>query len=427
MSRWRLALKLLYVVAVSAVLLFLAVKIVRVRGAQRRFAALPDYGEVHRFDPEREGGHLLPNLRQLVKTERPSDAVTFITNSKGFRNEEEFALEHPASTYRVMFLGDSYVDGMRTDQRRTIGYLLQESLNRSLPAGRYTRVEVMISGHNNPTNAWYYFQHHGYRYKPDLVLLGVTIGNDLAWNNYRATFVPVRDGQGRPALEKSDRPWQDEHKGEGLMIPEEGYVSDRSGAERCAKELKTRQSLAEKSRLFGYAVPPALYPFPSAPGKVFATDFCVCLGLFYVPVMPEIEKIYADFEETLAGFDDTVVRNGSRFAVVLFPERIQLAGTDWELLRRLFLLDGARFDLEYPDRRLLAFCKQHGIASADALPWLKEPARAHPWTHLFRSRGDMHYNEAGQRVAAAGLDGFVRTLIASPDPPATTGGASPGR
>lgn len=50
----------------------------------------PDYGDLHKFDPHREGGHLLPNLDLLVQGEKVGSGVRFITNSKGIRNEREF-------------------------------------------------------------------------------------------------------------------------------------------------------------------------------------------------------------------------------------------------------------------------------------------------------------------------------------------------
>ena len=89
----------------------------------------PDYGDIHHFDPSREGGHLLPNLDLLVNGERVGQRVRFITNSRGFRSDREFSYEAPESTYRILFLGDSFVDGMRTDQENTIGYILEEILD----------------------------------------------------------------------------------------------------------------------------------------------------------------------------------------------------------------------------------------------------------------------------------------------------------
>lgn len=416
MASFRTALKALYLVVMAASLLFLVLKIKHVVGAQRAYISLPDYGDLHRFDPDREGGHLLPSVNLLVRTEKTSDSVRWVTNSKGFRSEKEFSYTHPASTFRILFLGDSYSDGMRTDQKRTIGYLLEKELNARAPAGGFDRFEVMISGHNNPTNAWYYFQRHGYKYKPDLVLLGVTLGNDLTWNSYRSTFVPVRDAQGRPALEWTHKLDQDDHKGVDLMIPYDAYIQDESADGPLPRERRIWAYLAARSILFGYEIPPIVNPLPSTPRHFFATDFSVSLGLFYVPPMPEIDAIFADFEETLAGFADTAARNGSRLAVVLFPVRMQLHGKDWELLRRFYRLRDEKFDLEYPDRRLLAFCRSHDILCADALPALKASAREHPWSHLYCPRGDMHFNGNGQEVVAVGLCDFVSSLVEAKGP-----------
>jgi len=330
---------------IAASVLFLLLKIRHVVGTQRAYISLPDYGDLHRFDPDREGGHLLPSLNLLVRTEKASESVRFITNSKGFRSEKEFS------------------------------------------------------------------QRHGYKYTPDLVLLGVTLGNDLTWNSYRSTFVPVRDAEGKLALEWTHKPAQDDHKGVDLIIPSDVYIQDESADGPLPRERRIRSYLAEKSILFGYEIPPIVNPLPSAPRHFFATDFSVSLGLFYMPVMPEIDAIYADFEETLAGFADTAARNGSQLAVVLFPVRIQLHGKDWELLRRLYRLRDEKFDVEYPDRRLLAFCRSHDILCTDALPALKVAAREHPRIHLYRTRRDMHFNERGQEVVAAGLYRFVRSLV----------------
>ena len=166
---------------------------------------LPGYEILLDFDPEREGGHLLPNKDLLVRSGKPGEGVRWITNSKGFRSEDEFPYRRPDGTYRILFLGDSFVDGHRTDQENTIGYLLEEALNDRMPRGSFVRSEVLISGHNNPTTAWYSYQEHGSRYEPDLVVLGVTLTNDFTWNNYGVDMLPVVGGDGVVTLEWSGR------------------------------------------------------------------------------------------------------------------------------------------------------------------------------------------------------------------------------
>ena len=160
--------------------MFLLTQLLQTLGRQADLQRLPDYDQLAQFDPEREGGHLRPNLDLDVRGE--FGAVRFITNSKGFRDNREYDYLPLPEVYRILLLGDSYVDGMRTDQEHTIGFVLQEALNARLD--KYRQVEVMISGHNNPANAWYYYQQHGRAYHPDLVILGLTIGNDFISHNY---------------------------------------------------------------------------------------------------------------------------------------------------------------------------------------------------------------------------------------------------
>ena len=403
-------LKFLYLALVTTLILFLLLKIKHVLQEQKQYVSLPDYGKSIEFDPEREGGQMLPNLDQLMRSEKPSQAVRVVTNSKGFRNEKEFAYEHAERTFRILFMGDSYVDGMRTDQTKTIGYLLEKELNEKNRDSRFDRYEVMISSHNNPTNAWYCYQRHGYKYKPNLVLLGVTLGNDLTWNSYRVTFAPVKDARGKLSLEPTQETVRDTQKGQGLMIPEDAYVS-KSLLDIFVKiERKIREFLAKRSALFGYETPPVLYPLASWPRHFFATDFSVSLGLFYSPLMPEMDTLYSDLEENLSGLNEEVARTGSRLVVVLFPVRIQLHGKDWDLLKKLYFLDEKKFDLEYPDKRLLAFCRKNNILCTDVLPAFQEISQKTPGSHLYRPRGDMHFSEKGQEAAAAKLYEFLRSL-----------------
>jgi len=411
MALFRTAIKIIYLALVTALILTILLKIKQTAQDQKKYDSLPDYDELHEFDPEREGGHLLPNLNGLFKSDRSSKAIRWITNSKGFRNEKEFPYTPDERTFRILFLGDSYVDGLRTDQTKTIGYLLEKELNEKMFSDKFDRYEVMISGHNNPVNAWYYYQRHGYKYKPDLVLLGVTISNDLTWNSYRVTFVPVKDARGRPRLEKTGRTINGRQPEEGLIIPEDGYVKKSSLDIFLDIERVARMLLSKWSAPFSHEAPPTLKPPLNSPRHIYATKVGIPLGLFYIPIMPEVETIYSDLEETLTGFKDAVDETGSRLAVVLFPVSIQLHEKEWDLLKRLYFLDEKKFDLDYPDKRLFRLCQKNNIPCMDVLPAFKEISQKNRGTRLYRLRGDMHFNEKGQEITAAALYKFIRSTL----------------
>lgn len=365
---------------------------------KRRY--FPDYGDVHRFDPSREGGHLLPNLDQLVNGERLGQRVRFITNSKGFRNEEEFTYEVPQGTFRILFLGDSFVDGMRTDHKNTIGFILDEILDSKNRDVIHQNVEVMIAGNNNPTNSWYYIQEHGWKYHPDLIIIGVTLGNDLTSYNYGKGMIPVSGKDGSVILELAPHVRQGFLRNRDLMLPDDAYTGKRNLWEFFEDlDLKMRRRLAYTRLSFKYDVPPIMGPNASFRRHVFACGFYVSLGLYYQPILPEVEKLYSDFEKVMIGIKDQTEKHGSRLLVVIFPIRVQVVESDWELLRKYYSLDPMKFDLTYPNRRISSFFHEVGIHYLDLLPAFKQFARNQK-EPLYRPRGDMHFNERAQRLAA---------------------------
>ena len=123
------------------------------------------------------------------------------------------------------------------------------------------------------------------------------------------------------------------------------------------------------------------------------------LGLFYQPLMPEVAVWFQDFDSMLAGFAGDVERSGSRLLVLIFPERLQVNPEDWALTKRAYCLDASAFDLDYPNRRIKASSARLNVPVLD----LTDAFRDHVHSgdgQLYRPRGDMHFSELGQRLAA---------------------------
>lgn len=171
-------------------------------------------------------------------------------------------------------------------------------------------------------------------------------------------------------------------------------------------ELRMRRILAKHSYLFAYDVSPLLGHKKNIRYYVYATDSFSSLGLLYRSAMPEIEKMYLDFEEVLSGLHSQVQDNGGELLVVLFPTRIQVSKKDWKLLTRFYALDRAKFDLDYSNNRIGIFCKEHNINCLDLLiPFRQRLEKSN--SHLYRSMGDMHFNEEGQELAAEKIAEWV--------------------
>jgi len=394
---------LLYGVAVTTIVALLLYRLIQMLEQKASLQQLPDYDALVQFDPEREGGHLLPNLNLDVRGE--FGAVRFITNSKGFRNTKEFDYLPSPGTSRILLLGDSYVDGMRTDQEHTIGAVLQAELNSRVKPDR--QVEVMISGHNNPANAWYYYQEHGHKYHPELVILGLTIGNDFTSHNYcYGGLFPETEENNHRVLRKANSSLGPVSLSMLVLLPDAAYRQSHNGEWIEDKEYQLRHWLAEYSRIFGYAIPPSFLIPWNRRRHVYATDPFLSLGLFYQPGMPEVQGVYQDMDEMLTGMYQAVTTEGATFLVVLFPVRIQVAEKEWDLLVRFYALDRDKFDLQEPNQHILALCKRYGIECLDSLPALRQWYEAHG-EPVYRTRGDMHFNEVGQRVVAEQIAAYV--------------------
>jgi hypothetical protein len=102
--------------------------------------------------------------------------VRWKNNSQGFRNEVEFVVPKPARTYRVLSIGDSFTGGYRVGQDDTFSALTEDIVARRNPT---IHVEIMVSVIEDPAFGLLFLQEHGLGYEPDLVILGITLGNDI--------------------------------------------------------------------------------------------------------------------------------------------------------------------------------------------------------------------------------------------------------
>ena len=376
----------------------------------------PDFGEYVQRDDSREGGYFVPNLDILATGEFVSQPIRLVTNSQGFRNAEEFSHDVPDKTFRVLFMGDSIVAGFRTDQEQTIAYRLEQYL-KAKSASRFEQHEVLISCENNPAACWYRYQEHGWKYHPQLVILGITICNDITPRDYKNTLWPESNEAegGTVRLSKMQRPAAHQ-MGRELLLPAEAYHQKRLGNFLVAIELKGRKALSRRFSNCGYVIPPALgNPGPNRPYHVHAGGNLTSLGLFYSPVLPEVDHWFRELREIVLGLKKRVAADGSELLLVLFPTRFQVDPRDWQALTKFYCLDASKFDLDYPNNRILESCQQDQIACLDLTSRVRDVIHERS-DRLYMVRGDTHFNVKGQALAAAGVGEYICSMDQSSSP-----------
>ncbi|HKQ60820.1 MAG TPA: SGNH/GDSL hydrolase family protein [Candidatus Polarisedimenticolaceae bacterium] len=294
----------------------------------------------------------------------------------GFRGPDR-PYERPAGVRRLALIGDSIVAAIGCQEEDTAAAVLERLLRASQPEVRWEVLNFGVSG-SSTGQELVLWRELASRYHPDLVVVGYFAGNDFADNSRRLTQSPRiyfrLDDAGRleqlplATVRKRASAWLDEHS--------RLYV-----LQKYAKDLL-------KQRTFD-----ALRPLESG-AQIFRVDDGGELAGDWALNLKLIEE-----------FRDDVERRGTPFALALFPCGAQVDPEVWKrLLERAGALAPA-LDAEHPERRIAAFCAEHGIP---LIPMLEEFRRAPRETPLF-FQGDGHFSEAGNRLAAEAIHAFLTT------------------
>jgi hypothetical protein len=396
----------------SSLLLGLAAGELILRAAERRnLASRIDYGQLVGDRNLGPGGLLEPNIdAEVVGTD--GRAVRWRTNSSGFRNDEETSLEPPPGTLRVLSLGDSFTAGFRIDQEATFSRLLEHRLRE-----RCGHAEVLVAMTEEPVTGLAYLVEHGLHFHPQLVLLGITLGNDLAQTylalDPRGEFALHRDANGLTVSRiLPEDPIGFRHGLESVLVPAScletrGLLDDArwwTGFLRSRSRLL--QSVAPRRRAIL-----SWYKEYRSPRLV---DPMTGLGFFLRDPPEIVDEAYRRLFQVLEACDSFLAERGVRLVVAIFPQRFQVQPRDWQLAVSEYGLAEGCFDLEAPNARISRFCRARSIAVIDPTPEMAAQHRA-TGLDLYQGRGDMHWNAQGHRAFADAAGAAFMPLLADVD------------
>jgi len=126
-------------------------------------------------------GHFhVPNFSGWIKAKEFTTHVRI--NPMGLRDRRT-SYEKPPGTFRIVLLGDSFVEAVQVEQWQGVAERLEAQLNQGSPRP----VEVINAGvaAYGTGQELLLLEHEAYKYQPDLVLVLFFVGNDVTNNNYR--------------------------------------------------------------------------------------------------------------------------------------------------------------------------------------------------------------------------------------------------
>jgi lysophospholipase L1-like esterase len=281
--------------------------------------------------------------------------ITVDINSHGLRGPET-AYEKPPSTFRILNLGDSVVMGWGVREEDTYGQQLQFLLNEhSNGSQRFQVINAGVPGWSLD-NALAYLQAEGHKYEPDLVVLDVTLANDI---------------NGRSALLAGNEPapfrWLSDHT---YFWP----------------FLQSQMAWA-KARAQGKHRVDTINP-PTNPAK-------------YFPLDPQSDR-WDERWNTILKIDRLARENSARFVLVLFPLEFQVLDQSYSTL---------------PQELLSARAAEADIPVVDLLPAFQQACQKKPGgacqledRYLFADVW-MHPSSYGHKLTAEEIDASLTPML----------------
>lgn len=349
-------------------------------------------------------------------------------NSRGL-HDAEIPYEKPEGVYRILLLGDSFAEGMRTELAQTAGKVLEAWLNEMAGAPRFQVINAGVGAWGTDQELLW-LRTEGVKYHPDLVLLLFFTANDFMNNSealevsnvgaiYKPFFV-LEDGK----LELKYHPYDPESP----EVKKQEAESQGAEAETSVEPLLAalRSPLRRFSALYRFLAPrlqegpPGLARWLIGVGLIEAgqAQRRAALGPDYIPVAygvygaprdPAWTDSVALTRALVREMDAEAEKMGAKLAVVIANSQEQVLPAAWqEILRRYPAMSSRSWDLGQPNRDLAAMLDTAGVPFLDLLPVFQAAAQEGQRLHLPR---DGHWTVQGEKLAGETMAAFVRRFV----------------
>jgi hypothetical protein len=345
-------------------------------------------------DPTR-GVRLTAGKRGWWTQEDREFLVPVQINRKGWRDvEHEYA--KPAGTFRILVLGDSFVEAMHVPLEATFPRLLEGELNKDGTPPHVEVVSAGVSGYGTASEVLL-FEQEGKRYQPDLVVLAFYPGNDVKNNSptLEDTLKPVYAADGSLQKVVGTEQKQEPHGWRGLIARAAAYHYFRQLL------LLRHPQLAQRLVRLGLLKGDAVKAAPESGG--IPVDY----GIYSPAPSPEWQEAWQHTETLLDRLRQSVQASGAQFAIAILSSRDQVYMKWWqEIMSAHPAMAGQEWDLDAPQHHAETWCATHDVPCAALTPRFREAA-AHGGEPL-HFHHDGHFTVAGHRLAATVLNEFLQ-------------------
>ncbi|MCR9145298.1 MAG: hypothetical protein NXI24_23870 [bacterium] len=362
-------------------------------------------GQAAKKGEVRTAGNLKPGLDARISLGDGSIG-RIVTNAHGFRSVHALETPKPANEFRILFLGDSFTYGYRTDQLRTAAAILEDRLNASRlfndgsQSSESGRRDESASAHRGTVRiyaAWtedqagllQWLREYPDRFQADLILHGVCLGNDLG-TNMRSLDPPSTTWTFEATVPR-------EYLDPTVFRPDGAFVA---GTE--AREFRNQLRITQTLRVM-------FMPTPISTGFEIKADSAPLwnqqnnIGIFLKDESHAAE-MFAVLERNLIAAKR--LAGDTPLYLAFFPQRYQQSEREWRTMVAYYGLRADAFDLDLPNRKIHEICERNALLCFDLLPVFRERG-----DELLHYPYDMHWNDAGNELAGEAMAEYLAPKI----------------
>ncbi len=329
--------------------------------ALAKFYPIPVSIESNMYFVEDEftGYRLKPNSKGYYQNQIAAD-----TNSHGHR-DNEVTIAKPKGIRRILLLGDSFTVGANVSQMNAYPQVL-ESLFKKNGIPNFQVINAGVGGWD-PFQYAQYYQNYGYKFSPDLILIGFFIGND--------TYTAVND------------------------------VNQTNTAvlgRRVSREAKQSSTIKLKVFLYSQFHIARLLLNKGPRKRNFTRKNCLDFSSQYLAIQKQRLQNHMKLSDSTKAFMKNTMSQITRIKkladerstpikIILIPDENQINSG----LQRTLFSDQKQnsFDFEMPQSELLIDFREIGIPVIDLLPIFREQKQC-----LYMN--DTHWTSEGHELAA---------------------------
>ena len=322
------------------------------------------------YDNSVFGSAFVPNQKGLFVTETKEYSSKVEVNSQGWPDVEH-GFDKSEGVYRILILGDSFVENFQVSLEKRFFRQLQDKLG--------NKFEVITIGRGNTGTAQQYLilKEYGFKYKPDLVIQIFLTANDVKNNSSVLQNDPYL-----PYFE----------------IDESGNLKEIPHAKRSERKLSFFKDILKKFKITNLTLS-LRQKYLEKKATTLSGGYPIDYHIYDSNYSNEYQKAWEITKRLILETKKITEESGAKYIFVTLANNEQVnAKVQEEIFKKYPNMKSVNFDFEKPDKILKHYCEEQNIDCFFMLPYFKSFAIRYPLSPTHYPY-DGHWTETGTNLA----------------------------